>query len=96
MNKTSTYMTKKFAEKPRGCTEFQLHKNVLKASHPLSFAERLLDFTEFKLKRMIMTSLEADKKRRLLELLADYQSGKVAIAWQNGSSPIYINIIKEL
>ena len=95
MSRATTYMARKLVSKPMGCTEFQLHKNVLNMPTGAS-RDKLLDFTEHKLRRMIKTTLEGDRKRALLELLADYHSGKVAIAWQNGNNPVYINIVKEI
>lgn len=93
MNKTSTHMIKKPINKPRGCTEFQLYKNVLL---PEGFTKSLVhDFTEFKLKKMIRLTLDGDRKKALAELLAEYQSGKVAVAW-NGTNPVYVNISKDV
>ena len=92
MNKTS--MAKKLTSRPNGCTEFQLHKNVLQLSVNFTRAT-LIDFTEHKLRRMIKTTHDDDRRRALLELLADYQSGKVAVAW-SGSNPVYVNISKEI
>lgn len=96
MNKTSasTYMTKKLVTKPLGCTEFQLHKNVMQL--PESFNRAILcDYTEHRLRRMIKITHDADRKRALIELLADYQSGKVAVAW-SGANPVYVNISKSV
>jgi hypothetical protein len=44
---------------------------------------------------MIKTTPESDRRRALLELLADYQLGKIAVAWQGGGNPIYITINKD-
>lgn len=94
MHKTSTIMSKKLVNKPVDCSDFQLHKNMLVLPKG-STNTKLLDFTEFKLRRMIKMTPESDRRRALLELLADYQLGKIAIAWQGGANPIYITIHKD-
>ena len=89
---TSTSMTKKLVTKPLGCTEFQLHKNVMQLPTDLDRSQ-LCDYTDHKLRRMIKLTHDADRKRALIELLADYQSGKVAVAWSD-ANPVYVNISK--
>jgi hypothetical protein len=82
-------MSKKLATKPIGCTEFQLYMGALNLP-PGIISPSLIDFTEFKLLRLIKTTFEVERKRALVGLLADYKSGRVAIAWQKGSNPIYV------
>lgn len=87
-------MTKRLVNKPLGCSEFQLHKNTLPPM-PEDLKAKLVDFTEHKLRRMIMTTPESERRRVLLCLLADYQQGKIAVAWQNGTNPIYVTVRKD-
>ena len=94
MHKTNV-MSKKLLTKPVDCSEFQLHKNLLVLPKG-TLRTKLLDFTEFKLRRMIKMTPESDRRRALLELLADYQLGRIAIAWQGGTNPIYITIHKDV
>lgn len=91
MNKTTPLMTKKLATKPPGCTEFQFFKNLGTSASSTS----VVDFTEFKLKHLIKTTFEVERKRALTGLLVDYQAGKVAVGWQNGSNPMFFNITKD-
>lgn len=90
MNKTTPLMTKKLATKPPGCTEFQFFKNL-----GASATSVVVDFTEFKLKHLIKTTFEVERKRALVGLLTDYQAGRVAVGWQSGSNPMFFNITKD-
>jgi len=91
---SSMSMVKKLASKPLNCTEFQLHKSQLPLPQGFS-STRLLDFTEYKLLGLIRQSRDNDRKYALLNLLADYKAGKVAIAWENGSKPVYVQVTRE-
>lgn len=77
--------------KPGECTSFQLHK-----SQQTIFSgvlDDVLDFTEHKLAKHIETIDDPIEIQKLNNLLQDYLSGKVAVAWNKGE-PVSINIVK--
>lgn len=86
-------MSKKLVSKPTDCSDFQLC-NLLLVPGAKERRVKLIDFTEHKLRRMISTTNDANRRRALLEILADYQQGKIAVAWQGGNNPIYIMLDK--
>lgn len=77
--------------KPGECTSFQLHK-----SQQTIFSgvlDDVFDFTEHKLSKLIEAINDPNEIKRLSNLLQDYLTGKVAVAWNKGE-PVSINIIK--
>ena len=91
---TANVMTKRLVSRPAGSSEFQLHKSTLVLPSETS-RKNIADFTEHKLRKMILSTPESERRRALLGLLADYQLGKIAVAWQDGGNPIYITIKKD-
>lgn len=86
-------MVKKLSAKPPGSTEFQLHVNQLPL--PQGFPKnKLLDFTEYKLLGLLRVARDNDRKLALLDLLTKYRKGEVAVGWEGGSKPVYINVIR--
>ncbi len=87
-------MVKKLAVKPLGSTEFQLHKSQL--TLPQGFPKsKILDFTEYKLLRLVRQARDQDRKLALLDLLAKYRKGDVAIGWESGSKPVYTSVTRD-
>ena len=86
-------MSKKLVSKPTDCSDFQLC-NLLLLPGAKERREKLIDFTEHKLRRMVRATHDAGRRRSLLDILADYQQGKIAVAWQGGNNPIYIKLDK--
>lgn len=86
-------MVKKLATIPPGTTQFQLHKSQLQISHGFPKAI-ILDFTEHKLLALVRQSRDNERKLLLLDLLAKYRAGTVAVAWENGNKPVYISVTK--
>lgn len=82
-------VAKKLPGKPEHSTEFGLH-----VSHCTNALQRVIDLSERKLLILIRTCRDADRKLALLSLLADYKSGKVAIAWEKGNRPIYVVVTR--
>lgn len=87
-------MVKKLLARPVGCTEFQLHKSQIPL--PQFFPHnKLVDFSEFKLLGLIRAARDQERKLALLDLLAKYRKGDVAIGWESGSKPVYTNVTKD-
>ena len=87
-------MVKKLSVKPLGSTEFQLHTSQLSLSQGFP-RNRLLDFTEHKLLKLIRSARDQDRKLALLDLLAKYRKGEVAVGWEGGSKPVYTPVTRE-
>ena len=77
---------------PGESTDFQLHKSQQTAH--TGIMHQVLDYTEFRLKRYIEQTNDAQQKLVLVALLADYIAGRVAIAWKRGK-PIWIRVSKD-
>ena len=84
---------KRLAEKPLNSTEFALYKAFLSLATGFP-RSKLLDFSEHKLVKLIKHCRDNDRKLMLIKLLGDYKLGKVAIAWESGDKPLYINVTK--
>jgi hypothetical protein len=72
------------------CTDFQLHKSQI----PGAVGRNLFDYTEFRLNRYIQQVSDDQQKSTLLDILAKYKKGLVAVAWKAGK-PVWIAITKE-
>jgi len=73
-------------------TEFQLHK-----SHVPIFAsiiDKVLDYTEYRLVRYAKQVQDPQQKAVLLDLIAKYRKGLVAVAWRGGM-PIWLPVTKD-
>lgn len=71
------------------CTDFQLHK-----SQAPGFDKRnLFDYTEFRLARYIQQVNDDQQKTTLLEVLAKYKKGLIAVAWKSGK-PVWLAVTK--
>lgn len=89
MKRSSTeVMSRKQYNKPRDCSDFQLYR----AAHFAVDERNISDFTEYKLSKLILMSTDPKRKAALSGLLANYKLGRVAVAWQSGSNPIYITV----
>ena len=86
MSKT-TLTSAKLAE----CTEFQLHKSQQTVFNQI--LNKVYDYSEYRLIRHISKITDQQQKSVLVELLQDYISGKVVIAWKKGL-PIWIKVTK--
>jgi hypothetical protein len=77
------------------CTEFQIHVShnpLFQGKHK----RRILDFTEFKLRRYLK-GLSGMRRVTVNAMLHDYIRGLVAIAWKSGESgaePVGMRITK--
>jgi hypothetical protein len=73
------------------CTEFQLHKSQQTVFNQI--LKKVYDYSEHRLIRHISKVTDQQQKSVLVELLRDYISGKVAIAWKKGL-PVWIKVTK--
>lgn len=71
-------------------TEFQIHVSKKK----INDKSNLVDFTEFKLRKLIDNTKQQKQAILLVALLDDYINGFVSIAWKCGNTPIYIKTYK--
>jgi hypothetical protein len=74
------------------CTEFTLH--VSQKSEFSKNKRNLIDYTEHKLRRYILTVTDKQQALVLNVMLTDYIQGNIAVAWRKGQ-PVYIKITKE-
>lgn len=88
----ATKMPKKTKMKPGESTDFQLHKSQLTIFSGI--LHRVFDYTEHKLRKHISTVKDEQQKLTLRELLRDYITGNVAVAWKKGQ-PIWIKVSKD-
>jgi hypothetical protein len=74
------------------CTEFQLHKS----QHSIlsGILNKVIDYTEHRLKKYIKHVKDPQQQAALKELLEKYKKGAVAIAWKAGR-PVWIPITKD-
>jgi len=87
----STKIPKNTRIKPGESTEFQLHKSQQTIFSGI--LNRIVDFTEHRLRRHIETVKDTQQKLTLIALLQDYITGNVAVAWKRGQ-PIWIKVSK--
>ena len=87
----STKIPKNTRIKPGESTEFQLHKSQQTIFSGI--LNRIVDFTEHRLRRYIETVKDTQQKLTLIALLQDYITGNVAVAWKRGQ-PIWIKVSK--
>jgi hypothetical protein len=87
----ATKMPKKTKMKPGESTDFQLHKSQLTIFSGILHI--VVDFTEYKLRKHINIVKDEQQKLTLKELLKDYITGNVAVAWKKGQ-PIWIKVSK--
>lgn len=80
-----TPMTKRRKE-ARTRSAYQAHVSTLLSAES---AKNVLDLTERKLRRIATSHPDADIRRMVTRMLADYLKGSIAIAWENGSFPVY-------
>lgn len=73
--------------RPEKSTEFQLHAG--KGS-----CRNVIDFTEHKLIRYASRTHDPQQKAVLLQLIEDYRSGAVAVAWRRGQ-PVHLRLTRE-
>lgn len=88
----ATKMPKKTKMKPGESTDFQLHKSQLTIFSGI--LHRVFDYTEHKLRKHINVVKDEQQKLTLRELLRDYITGNVAVAWKKGQ-PIWIKVSKD-
>lgn len=80
----------KFKLEPRGSTGFVMHISqytVYNHSH------NLIDYTEKKLIQYAATVIDHQQRLVIIELIKDYVSGLIAVAWKRGA-PIYVRVTK--
>jgi len=73
------------------CTEFTLH--VTQKSE-FSSKKKLIDYSEYKLRKYIDSVSDPQQKLILNVMLQDYVTGNIAVAWRKGQ-PVYIKVSKE-
>jgi len=78
--------------KPGESTDFQLHKSQLTIFSGI--LHLVFDYTEHKLRKVINIVKDEQQKLTLRELLKDYITGNVAVAWKKGQ-PIWIKVSKD-
>lgn len=88
----ATNIPKNVLVKPWECTEFQLHKS----QHTIfnGILKKIYDFSEHRLIDYIENINDVQQKSVLNQLLKDYISGKVALAWRKGQ-PVWIKVTKD-
>lgn len=62
---------------------YQAHSSTLAASR------NVIDLSEAKLRRMALRHPDADVRKLASRMLADYLSGTIEVAWENGCLPVY-------
>jgi hypothetical protein len=75
--------------KPGECTEFHLHKSQQTVFNGL--LHKIVDYSEIRLRKHIEKIEDIQQKLILKNLLEDYVSGEVAIAWKRGR-PIWVKV----
>jgi hypothetical protein len=88
----ATKIPKKAKMKPGESTDFQLHKSQLTIFSGI--LHMVFDYTEHKLRKHINIVKDEQQKLTLRELLKDYITGNVAVAWKKGQ-PIWIKVSKD-
>ncbi len=76
----------------KDCTEFQMHKTM----HPMfdQLKKKLIDFTEHKLTRYLLTIEDPQQREMLMNVIDRYRRGLVAVAWKKGR-PVHVDLTKE-
>lgn len=96
MNKpiaTKQKIMKKKISSVHESTAYQLHKSQL--SIFTGIMHKVIDFTEYKLKQYAQSIDDQQQKTTLIELIAKYKKGQVAVAWREGR-PIWLAVTKEI
>lgn len=88
----ATKMPKKTKMKLEESTDFQLHKSQLTIFSGI--LQMVFDYTEYKLRKHIDIVKDEHQKLTLKQLLKDYITGNVAVAWKKGQ-PIWIKVSKD-
>ena len=88
----ATKIPKNTTIKPGESTDFQLHKSQQSLFNGI--LQKVSDYSEKRLARLIENTTEKKKKETLQNLLSDYVAGRVAIAWHRGH-PIWIKVTKD-
>jgi hypothetical protein len=76
----------------RQVTEFQLHTAYVSLFD--GCRDKVIDFTERKMRRLIETCQNVKDALDLSEMLRDYKSGRCMIAWRGGNKPISVTATK--
>ena len=71
-----------------GYTAYQLHKSQMLGK----FEKNVFDYTEYRFLKYI-ESFDKEKQLILLNVLASYKKGTIAIAWKSGH-PVWISVSK--
>lgn len=74
----------------RNRTEFMLHIS----QRTIFNSKNTLDYTEFRLKRMIELTKDSKQQILLVAMLTDYTTGSIVIAWEHGK-PICLRVTKD-
>lgn len=93
MKKNTTAVMEKASKttrppKSKSCSKFALHINqsFLNGEVP----KNIIDFNEKKLLKLAEDCIEEQRKILFLKLVHDYVKGLIAIAWEDGTKPIYV------
>ena len=73
------------------CTDFVMH--ISQKSYFAHSKTKLVDYFEYKLRKYIDEVEDKQQLQALKKMLAEYLSGKIAVAWRNGQ-PVYLNVTK--
>lgn len=60
-------------------TSFQVHKSFQNNDN-----KNVLDYSEYRLRRYLVSITDQQQKKVVSELLSDYKKGLVAVAWRKG------------
>ena len=73
------------------CTEFTLH--VSQQSFFSVSKKKLVDYTEFKLRKYMKSVSDEQQRIVIASMLVDYLNGLIAVAWRRGQ-PVYVKVTK--
>jgi hypothetical protein len=73
------------------CTDFAMH--ISQKSNFSHNKVKLIDYFEYKLRKYIDEVEDKQQLAALKKMLAEYLSGKIAVAWRSGQ-PVYLNVTK--
>ena len=88
----ATNIPKNVLNKPWECTEFQLHKSQQTIFNGIM--KKIYDYSEHRLISYIEKVTDAQQKQVLKQVLKDYISGNIALAWRKGQ-PVWIKVTKD-
>ncbi len=73
---------------PRARSAYQTHVSILFPGEEAT--KHVIDLTERKLVRIAMRHTDENIRKLAARMLHDYVTGKIAVAWEDGTLPVYI------